>query len=898
MSLDSLCEHLAAGGPASRQEAWKRLVTQGNLWPLCRQAAAHPATLPLLEQAYGSLNGGKSLNEARRQISDEDEAAYVNAVLQRTVAAAAVALLARHRTKIDRIDAQLALWTHRAVMLNDPSVNLSTPATDMVHMDGTALIHHCFTGCKQTANPKHWSLARAAALMLADGFKPQHSLPHIPILLVDKTGAPGYVVRLALHALPNGAGQLVRSPQMLRFFSSGWRNAIDGVWKRIAARFPTLDVYWEIGGSADLDRLDGNSAQAAFQAGLTLLADGSLYDRDCAISAKVDDLGGLGHVNGIARADRVAGPKLDAAGVARLRRVIVSKANHEQLSATTLDVLKDNGLEILLAETIEKAIEFVSETAGKLRIYLKRVERAEGPAEERPAYLGPRTLEQLYIQPDVLKRVPGSRMEREPSKEDDRSARASDPRAHLAAEAMDLGELLYGERPEQEQRTSWAAELPQIQRAVVQAPPGQGKSLLTQRTAGSLAAKTLDQLSKQEVGLAGATLPIVIPLKTLAQRGGGSVSTETLREAIRLALDALGHSSEAARYLADHAHERRIWLLLDALDEVEAEHRGNLTALFAALRQPEWQCRVVLTSRPYGYRNELDGADVSHYRLAEFSGDQSREFVRRWFTDSLVNSSGNGASALRERSQERMLRLLDTSVAIQRMSQSPFLLTLLCWLVEREATPVPANAPAQAGRTTAASDPFARLTRTQLYGIAVRNLLGMDPHGDVNVQRGVELRPQIGYIALKSFLENAALHPFAVEWLLTAIKEAQDTEPKVNPTVVLDELIRKRFLVPIDAGRSAYVFPHRSLLEYLAGWKLADLANTQGWAEIAGLADGRSWLPDWEEVIQFLAGSLDNPIPLLEVLSDGGRDDYFRHRLGLAALCLPEIAALQDEAAS
>ena len=67
------------------------------------------------------------------------------------------------------------------------------------------------------------------------------------------------------------------------------------------------------------------------------------------------------------------------------------------------------------------------------------------------------------------------------------------------------------------------------------------------------------------------------------------------------------------------------------------------------------------------------------------------------------------------------------------------------------------------------------------------------------------------------------------------------------------------------------------------------------WA-IAGFIDKKTWLPEWQEVIVLLAGQLRGPRPLLKMLSNPRRtrtnprgDDYFRHRLALAALCLPEI---------
>src|SRR5437870_12119866 len=44
-----------------------------------------------------------------------------------------------------------------------------------------------------------------------------------------------------------------------------------------------------------------------------------------------------------------------------------------------------------------------------------------------------------------------------------------------------------------------------------------------------------------------------------------------------------------------------------------------------------------------------------------------------------------------------------------------------------------------------------------------------------------------------------------------------------------------------------------------------------------------------------LAGRLDDPLPLLNLLSDAKHDDLFRHRLCLAAHCLPELALQRQQ---
>ena len=49
--------------------------------------------------------------------------------------------------------------------------------------------------------------------------------------------------------------------------------------------------------------------------------------------------------------------------------------------------------------------------------------------------------------------------------------------------------------------------------------------------------------------------------------------------------------------------------------------------------------------------------------------------------------------------------------------------------------------------------------------------------------------------------------------------------------------------------------------------------------------------PRWQEVIVLLAGLMDDPQLLLELLADERSDDLYRHRLALAALALSEVPA-------
>lgn len=103
-----------------------------------------------------------------------------------------------------------------------------------------------------------------------------------------------------------------------------------------------------------------------------------------------------------------------------------------------------------------------------------------------------------------------------------------------------------------------------------------------------------------------------------------------------------------------------------------------------------------------------------------------------------------------------------------------------------------------------------------------------------------------------------------------------------------------------EGGYTKIQFIHKSFLEFLAAYFLSSRINSEGWAakveyakgnevDIKTLVDKKAWLPEWEAVIIFMAGLLEdrNKKELLNIIR--AQDDIFKHRLSLAARCLPEV---------
>src|SRR5579871_4649653 len=176
--------------------------------------------------------------------------------------------------------------------------------------------------------------------------------------------------------------------------------------------------------------------------------------------------------------------------------------------------------------------------------YLERVRNQLTPTEDLPGYLGGKSLQMLFVEPDVLKRERVARPDAAPrgmggEPGPDERAAPADPRARFASEAQDIGEALYGEMSPTEawRRIAWREAQEQMKWAVLLAPPGQGKTLLTQWMGYRLARQALAQRETPEGGLDTLPLPIWVRLNTLAQFAAQGMP---LREALRHALIEIG----------------------------------------------------------------------------------------------------------------------------------------------------------------------------------------------------------------------------------------------------------------------------------------------------------------------------------------------------------------------
>ncbi|MEL6764472.1 MAG: NACHT domain-containing protein, partial [Cyanobacteria bacterium J06607_6] len=157
-----------------------------------------------------------------------------------------------------------------------------------------------------------------------------------------------------------------------------------------------------------------------------------------------------------------------------------------------------------------------------------------------------------------------------------------------------------------------------IRRLAIVGDPGAGKTTLLQRMALWVLDHTPD-------------LPILIPLADVGDR---PLEDYLLQDWLKIALGKRTVPTGTQEALADHLEAGRVWLLLDAIDEMAIANSLTLTTL--AKQMTGWlrHARIVVTCRLSlwdGGKNAL-GA-VPTYRMLGYDSHRSQveTVIRRWF---------------------------------------------------------------------------------------------------------------------------------------------------------------------------------------------------------------------------------------------------------------------------
>ncbi|MEH2000058.1 MAG: NACHT domain-containing protein [Nostoc sp.] len=242
----------------------------------------------------------------------------------------------------------------------------------------------------------------------------------------------------------------------------------------------------------------------------------------------------------------------------------------------------------------------------------------------------------------------------------------------------DAGTRLYEPQYERQQRFEHKAFLSQIleggegktkgQQIAVIGEPGAGKTTLLQTIAFWVLEKNLG-------------LPVWISLADLGRNGTlTDIQTYICNSWLEQAIPATQLTQEVREEFTNQIQQRRVWLLLDGVDEMSEASHQPLEEISRQLNGWLRSSRVVLTCRLNVWQADVNALETFEtYRLLDFDYPQQvHQFIDNWFG----KLSEKGERLKTELDSAERLRLRD-------LVQTPLRLALLCGIWQTEEGNLP-----------------------------------------------------------------------------------------------------------------------------------------------------------------------------------------------------------------
>lgn len=333
---------------------------------------------------------------------------------------------------------------------------------------------------------------------------------------------------------------------------------------------------------------------------------------------------------------------------------------------------------------------------------------------------------------------------------------------------------------------------------------------------------------------------------------------------------------EVGRHIADEMpngwvqqrlRSGRAVLLVDGLDELPDERRGEVRDWLRELVGAFPQARFVVTTRPSAVVSDwLRNEDFTEIRLQPMTPRDVRTFVTRWH-------AALPGTALEEQ-RDSLIEAIGARSALRRLAENPLLCALLCALHHEGSGRLPDN-------------------RMELYEVALRMLLD-----NRDLERRIEATVRL------SLPEKLVLLRSLAYWLVRndhTDVPASDAEARVaaklrsmgqidvTPHTVFRHLLDRGGVLrePVP-GRIDFV--HRTFQEYLAAQAAVE-------EDDIGILTTNAHLDQWREVVVLAAGHAHRlqRERLLDGILQSDADEHERLKLDLVALACLETSPVLSE---
>ena len=671
-------------------------------------------------------------------------------------------------------------------------------------------------------------------------------------LLIFRAVGEGLVCHLHICRIPGGTGEFFPEPMhmalypMTRDFTDATRTA----WQAAISKYPQYskgdNYFWWIEGleaaGEQLTKLEGASHGAAMAAALTRLLTNEAVDSSCVVTAAIDERGVIYPVAGVPQKAVAAFRLKDERLEPVIRRLFVHPTNLREARAAAITCGREANSSVIEVNSID---DILAEISGNLDM-LRNLIQGE--------------------MSDLMSK--GLRLSSMESSDLDQWEKLAIPWRVAYISNAQPGSLATGD---------WNSYSARIKRGVLSASPGQGLTNIlrlhtARRCSQGLASLAHGEQSAWKIRTAiYLTASELIPLLHMTS----TVHSTLLQPIARHLISKRRLVGADLDFLVQKLERGDIQIIMDELETLSSPEKSTISSTIRNVLDQYPQLELLVGVHGKGNIQEQLGLGAEHaIDLLPLSEEQTRHLIRACFPTEPETA-------------QDLYDYLECSSAFSRTLKSTRMLDFLC----RKATELKAS-----GKNT---------IRWQQRGPLIAQYINelLDYHFS---------RHEFLHTHQSTFLDFASDLSLELAKYRVELAEAQTISAMINNIQIsypvlaglpLRDLLR-RIGFPSDhisgTNDQIEVIGYPYLLEYLAARSLARTANTgssnlsgfKGWDRISGIVDAGSWSPEWKDIIIFLSGQIYSPEPLLAMLANKSTDDMFRHRLALAACCLPEIEQL------
>ncbi len=425
-----------------------------------------------------------------------------------------------------------------------------------------------------------------------------------------------------------------------------------------------------------------------------------------------------------------------------------------------------------------------------------------------------------------------------------------------------------GESEIKRQQEDWHKAKQNQSRIVVLADPGMGKSTLLRTELCTVVEESYQALNNRQPA-EEIVIPLLIRLSTLAEKIAEMPVEEAIINIIqeRHSNILINNEDTNVYFLNDFLKQQlldgKCLLLLDALDEVPQEKRFQLLEKLNNFVRAYPNCQIIATSRIVGYGGKLVD-DAKEMEIVPFNQEKTEQYIQTWFNNAREYLQDTSVTA------EGLIQALRERPQIGGLAQNPLLLSLICSLYQQDKLRLP-------------------FRRGEIYRQSVNYMLAKWNHDNSRKSANeatVELKTeQLEELAYRFSCQGKEV--FTLRELRHVIKNDlgkndNQTSQLINELSEQDGILQK--LNP-DSNEQ-YLFLHRTFQEYFTASYLNQKIEEKP-RDTINLVKKNLWNYDWHETLTLLAGLMENPIILINEITNE-RDDIFKTQLLLAGRCIAE----------